>query len=915
MKKILTPPNLPGGVQSRILEIPSSKEWLGIFNTALYQTTRYWNYEQVNESDLSPQYVADICYDIFLKYLDSSYTKNDVPFWDDEDAADADADADDIANDPAYPWYEQVSDWIIRGFIAATFSPGAAVVYDTTIPRLRLALRKNDAGAIVRVLVDGVEAATVDTYSPTPAVATVDLDLTEFSAGGFHGLAGARRLKIEHTGTANPSATPIPGKGYALELIRKRLSEDESVMPVLNARQVGRKLQLTFNGVDWEDFATVLTETVADAGTNNVADVAAFTHDSVLTPSVGFGTGLRLRALDALSEISSLARWRAWWGDPLNRVPSVAFSVFDNGIERDVLTLARVSPGTWGVGINRTPRPGVALDVNGSFAADSFIANAFVAGSNFGLYFGDPAATQLKTPNPITLIFDTDNSGGGYFSVMRGGFLLGTATELFRIAANGDVGIMNSNPTSRLDVAGDIEIRSGDAYYLGDPVTDGTWRITRFADTLSFQKRITGNWVNIDLGGGGSEGRTPEFRSIPNAPFGITIQWKYTDEDSSAWRNLGNLNHGNDGASVDLRAIPFFNGRMIQWKHDYEDDESWLDLVNIQRPGFRVENDVLQWRYTGDEEIDWTDLYDFESGEPADPRHRCAVAHGLARGLLEDFANYCTYFYDYTSGGGNGLISPDTAAGNMLPHVSWLEFYVSEPAGVVAGRVGEPVDRFVYLPISDPIERFEKLRSYEAYASGSIAQEHLGEIIYCVLGDEFTLFEKNHKGQIAIAVQRETTFEADFWKMFSLWIDTVMTWRRLEYHAVYGAALLDRKMCDYNCEIVPPSIKIIMEGDTLVSPGNSVTIYVKMDFSHSDLELQSPIAVNVLPLPSTAVFGVDYTLDTLRVSFLPGDTEADWQPIVLTAINGGNILASLVIGSIEGGAVIGSPNGETVTIA
>jgi hypothetical protein len=101
MKKILTPPNLPGGVQSRILEIPSSKEWLGIFNTALYQTTRYWNYEQVNESDLSPQYVADICYDIFLKYLDSSYTKNDVPFWDDEDAADADADADDIANDPA----------------------------------------------------------------------------------------------------------------------------------------------------------------------------------------------------------------------------------------------------------------------------------------------------------------------------------------------------------------------------------------------------------------------------------------------------------------------------------------------------------------------------------------------------------------------------------------------------------------------------------------------------------------------------------------------------------------------------------------------------------------------------------------------------------------------------------------------
>lgn len=907
-------PDLPAptDVFCRRLTIPNRLEFIMAVNGALVDLTRPYNWEKFGS--MTPEEAAELMQTMLQEYFTSSGCEPvEPPFWDDPEAEDADADDVDIADDPAYPWYEQVSDWIISGFIATTFTPAAAVIYDTTIPRLRLALRKNDAGAIVRVLVDGVEAATVDTYSPTPEIVTVDLDMTSFGGGGFHGLAGARRLKIEHTGTANAAAVPVPGKGYALELIRKRLTEDETVMGVLNARQVGQKLQLTFDGSTWIDFATVLTETVADAGTNNVADVAAFTHDSVLTPSVGFGTGLRLRALDALSEISSLARWRAWWGDPLNRVPSVAFSVFDNGIERDVLTLARVSPGTWGVGINRTPRPGVALDVNGSFAADSFIANAFVAGGNFGLYFGDPAATQLKTPNPITLIFDTDNSGGGYFSVMRGGFLLGTATELFRIAANGDVGIMNSNPTSRLDVAGDIEIRSGDAYYLGDPVTDGTWRITRFADTLSFQKRITGNWVNIDLGGG--EGRTPEFRSIPNAPFGITIQWKYTDEDDESWRNLGNLNHGNDGASVDLRAIPFFNGRMIQWKHDYEDDESWLDLVNIQRPGFRVENDVLQWRYTGDEEIDWTDLYDFESGGAADPRHRCAVAHGLARGLLEDFANYCTYFYDYTSGGGNGLISPDTAAANMIPHVNWIEFFANDAGPVSAGRVGEPVDRFVYLPISDPIERFEKLRSYEAYASGSIAQEHLGEIIYCVLGDEFTLFEKNHKGQIAIAVQRETTFEADFWKMFSLWIDTVMTWRRLEYHAVYGAALLDRKMCDYNCEIVPPSIKIIMEGDTLVSPGNSVTIYVKMVFSHSDLELQSPIAVNILPLPSTAVFGVDYTLDTLRVGFLPGDTEADWQPIVLTAINGGNILASLVIGSIEGGAVIGSPNGETVTIA
>lgn len=180
---------------------------------------------------MTPEAAAELMQTMLFEYFSSTGCPVvEPPFWDDEAAQDADGDENDIASDPAYPWYEQLSDWIISGFIATTFSPAAAVVYDTTIPRLRLALRKSDAGAIVRVLVDGVEAAEVDTYSPTPDLATVDLDMTSFGgAGGFSAQSGARRLRIEHTGTANAAAVPVPGRGYRLDLIRKRLNEGELV--------------------------------------------------------------------------------------------------------------------------------------------------------------------------------------------------------------------------------------------------------------------------------------------------------------------------------------------------------------------------------------------------------------------------------------------------------------------------------------------------------------------------------------------------------------------------------------------------------------------------------------------------------------------------------------------------------------
>ncbi|MGC9307947.1 MAG: right-handed parallel beta-helix repeat-containing protein, partial [Thermoplasmatota archaeon] len=50
---------------------------------------------------------------------------------------------------------------------------------------------------------------------------------------------------------------------------------------------------------------------------------------------------------------------------------------------------------------------------------------------------------------------------------------------LFVDASSDRIGIGTSNPTSTLDVDGDIEIGSDDAFYFGEPGDDGTWRIIR----------------------------------------------------------------------------------------------------------------------------------------------------------------------------------------------------------------------------------------------------------------------------------------------------------------------------------------------------------------------------------------------------------------------------------------------------
>jgi len=70
-REFLTPPSLPEDNSCRSLQIPNDKLWLGIFNSALLDTTYAYNYTQVNPTDLTPEETAAICQQIVWDYFDS----------------------------------------------------------------------------------------------------------------------------------------------------------------------------------------------------------------------------------------------------------------------------------------------------------------------------------------------------------------------------------------------------------------------------------------------------------------------------------------------------------------------------------------------------------------------------------------------------------------------------------------------------------------------------------------------------------------------------------------------------------------------------------------------------------------------------------------------------------------------------
>jgi hypothetical protein len=195
------------------IPVPNNREYRAALWGALFELSKWWNWEKdgTNRAKEAADYWKDLLNPLVIE--DAGCALLPAPYWDDEDGDDAD----DTTPELTSPWYEDVADWIVTGFLATTFEPSAAIAFVSTIRKARLLFRARDYGGIVRILIDGIaDPLLVDTYSPNPAVIGVDIEALS-----------SLNFRLEHTGTANPAASPVPGKGYAVEVIRKRLSESE----------------------------------------------------------------------------------------------------------------------------------------------------------------------------------------------------------------------------------------------------------------------------------------------------------------------------------------------------------------------------------------------------------------------------------------------------------------------------------------------------------------------------------------------------------------------------------------------------------------------------------------------------------------------------------------------------------------
>ncbi len=177
-----TPEETPEDTTCLTLQIPANSAWWAIY-TGLLSTLAEEGVWQQFEGGMSREDAAAEAFAIFndaMARADSENCALDVPapYWDDNEDVDAELPVD------AQPWYGVVSDpeappdeldfvenaaiWIFTGFLAvATWEIGAApaVLFHTIAPKFVLATRRGDVGEIIRILVDGEEAARVDTSS------------------------------------------------------------------------------------------------------------------------------------------------------------------------------------------------------------------------------------------------------------------------------------------------------------------------------------------------------------------------------------------------------------------------------------------------------------------------------------------------------------------------------------------------------------------------------------------------------------------------------------------------------------------------------------------------------------------------------------------------------------------------------
>ena len=138
------------------------------------------------------------------------------------------------------------------------------------------------------------------------------------------------------------------------------------------------------------------------------------------------------------------------------------------------------------------------------------------------------------------------------------------------------------------------------------------WKYTDEPDT-AWRDLVALDAITGGDGADGADGREVELQ-VANG----YIQWRYTTGEDTAWKNLMPLSDlkgedGEDGREVELKN----DGSSILWRYVGEGDDAWRPLVDLsditgsdgadgKQVELRVEGGYIQWKYDADS--DWQNL-------------------------------------------------------------------------------------------------------------------------------------------------------------------------------------------------------------------------------------------------------------------------------------------------------------------
>lgn len=323
----------------RRFALPDDPTIRAAFLGALVPLTEVWNWQQ--NGSMTPREASEIMTRVVNSMTDDCSLPA-APFWDDSDGDDSDGN-----EESPFPWYEDLSDWIVQAFLATSFTPAAAVTFVTTARKIRLAFRTANWGALADIFIDNVLVDTVDTYSPELDVAEYVYDLDMVLPAAFTAQASETAvLRIVHRGEANSAAVPT-SEGYGISVIRKRL-QSSIFTPSSTAPTVKRiyrvlrsgKMQYSDDGGDtWDDADTLpeypslppRTELTAYErrclAARNAAEVIRLATIEVIT--------VWNNTTDPLQTISDLAGFitgavALFLGNPMLALVATGFELFQN---------------------------------------------------------------------------------------------------------------------------------------------------------------------------------------------------------------------------------------------------------------------------------------------------------------------------------------------------------------------------------------------------------------------------------------------------------------------------------------------------------------------------------------------------------------------------------------------------------